>query len=151
MSLVSEPTGRVFGNRYRLLSPLGTGASAHVFLAEDLVLQRRVAIKVLQPALAGDEAFLRRFASCGVTPERLQVCYAMAENVFAVTQTQLSGAARVIEVDRAAFERDHRAVPGNGMRLYTRSKGVPYVIVNGRIVFENGAHSGAMPGRVGCS
>jgi eukaryotic-like serine/threonine-protein kinase len=61
MSIVSEPLGRVLGNRYRLISALGTGASAHVFLAEDTVLQRRVAVKVLQPALAQDEAFLRRF------------------------------------------------------------------------------------------
>ena len=61
MPIVSEPVGRVLGNRYRLVAALGSGASAHVFLAEDIVLQRRVAVKVLQPALARDEAFLRRF------------------------------------------------------------------------------------------
>ncbi len=61
MPIVSEPLGRVLGNRYRLVAALGSGASAHVFLAEDMVLQRRVAVKVLQPALARDEAFLRRF------------------------------------------------------------------------------------------
>ena len=43
------------------ISALGTGASAHVFLAEDVSLQRHVAVKVLQPALATDEAFLKRF------------------------------------------------------------------------------------------
>jgi eukaryotic-like serine/threonine-protein kinase len=61
MSIVSEPLGRVLGNRYQVVAALGTGASAHVFLAEDMVLQRRVAVKVLQPALARDEVFLRRF------------------------------------------------------------------------------------------
>ena len=61
MSVISEPLGRVLGNRYRLVAALGSGASAQVFLAEDMVLQRRVAVKVLQPALAKDEAFLRRF------------------------------------------------------------------------------------------
>jgi eukaryotic-like serine/threonine-protein kinase len=61
MPIVSEPLGRVLGNRYRLVAALGSGASAHVFLAEDMVLQRRVAVKVLQPALARDEVFLRRF------------------------------------------------------------------------------------------
>ncbi len=61
MPIVSEPIGRVLGNRYRLVAALGSGASAHVFLAEDMVLQRRVAVKVLQPALARDDAFLRRF------------------------------------------------------------------------------------------
>ncbi|MGO8827513.1 MAG: protein kinase domain-containing protein [Acidimicrobiales bacterium] len=61
MPLISDSIGRVLGKRYRLLSALGTGASAHVFLAEDVSLQRHVAVKVLQPALASDEAFLKRF------------------------------------------------------------------------------------------
>jgi serine/threonine-protein kinase len=58
---IVEHLGRVLGGRYRLLAPIGTGASAHVFLAEDVKLRRRVAVKVLHPALADDEAFLRRF------------------------------------------------------------------------------------------
>ena len=40
---------------------MGTGASAHVYVAEDVTLRRRVAVKLLHPALADDEAFLRRF------------------------------------------------------------------------------------------
>jgi serine/threonine-protein kinase len=63
MPLISDSIGRVLGKRYRLLSALGTGASAHVFLAEDVSLQRHVAVKVLQPALAADEAFLKRFGA----------------------------------------------------------------------------------------
>ena len=59
MPLISDSIGRVLGKRYRLVSALGAGASAHVFLAEDVTLQRRVAVKVLQPALANDEAFLQ--------------------------------------------------------------------------------------------
>src|SRR5258708_32181818 len=54
-------SGRVVGGRYRLLAPIGTGASADVFVADDVVLRRRVAVKVLHAALAGDESFLRRF------------------------------------------------------------------------------------------
>ena len=61
MPLISDSIGRVLGKRYRLVSALGTGASAHVFLAEDVSLQRRVAVKVLQPGLAHDESFLKRF------------------------------------------------------------------------------------------
>lgn len=49
------------GGRYRLLSPLGSGASAEVYLADDVRLRRRVAVKILHAALADDEAFLRRF------------------------------------------------------------------------------------------
>src|ERR1700686_2870914 len=60
-SRIAEHVGRVLGGRYRLIRPLGTGASAHVYVAEDVTLGRRVAVKLLHPALAGDAAFLRRF------------------------------------------------------------------------------------------
>ena len=58
---VSDRVGQVLGGRYRLVTLVGTGASASVYLGEDVTLQRRVAVKVLHPALADDEAFLRRF------------------------------------------------------------------------------------------
>ena len=45
-----DQIGRVLGGRYRLLAPIGTGASAHVFLADDVRLRRRVAVKILHPA-----------------------------------------------------------------------------------------------------
>ncbi|HEX2562979.1 MAG TPA: serine/threonine protein kinase, partial [Acidimicrobiales bacterium] len=61
MTRMTEQIGRVLGGRYRLLSPLGAGASAQVYLADDVRLRRRVALKVLHPALADDESFLRRF------------------------------------------------------------------------------------------
>ena len=60
-SRIAEHVGRVLGDRYRLIRPVGTGASAHVYVAEDVTLRRRVAVKLLHPALAQDEAFLRRF------------------------------------------------------------------------------------------
>ena len=60
-SRIADAVGRVLGDRYRLTRPLGVGASAHVYVAEDVNLRRRVAIKVLHPGLAGDEAFGRRF------------------------------------------------------------------------------------------
>ena len=61
MPSITDSIGRVLGGRYRLVTAVGTGASAHVYLADDVSLHRRVAIKVLHPALAGDESFLRRF------------------------------------------------------------------------------------------
>ena len=53
--------GRVLGGRYRLVTPIGMGASAQVYLADDVRLRRRVALKMLHDALAGDAEFLRRF------------------------------------------------------------------------------------------
>ena len=61
MTRMTDQIGRVLGGRYRLLSAVGSGASAHVYLADDVRLRRRVAVKVLHPALANDELFLRRF------------------------------------------------------------------------------------------
>jgi serine/threonine-protein kinase len=61
MPSITDSIGRVLGDRYRLVTALGTGASAHVYLADDVSLHRRVAIKVLHPALAGDTNFLKRF------------------------------------------------------------------------------------------
>ena len=58
---MAELVGRVLSGRYRLLAPIGAGASAQVFLAEDTRLRRRVAVKLLHEGLAEDEGFLRRF------------------------------------------------------------------------------------------
>jgi serine/threonine-protein kinase len=61
MTRMSDQLGRVLGGRYRLVAPIGAGASAMVFLADDARLRRRVAVKILHAALAQDESFLRRF------------------------------------------------------------------------------------------
>ncbi|MDH5198148.1 MAG: hypothetical protein OEY20_12960, partial [Gemmatimonadota bacterium] len=49
-------------DRYRVDREIGRGGMAHVFLAQDLKLDRPVALKVLRPDLAavlGGERFLR--------------------------------------------------------------------------------------------
>jgi serine/threonine-protein kinase len=53
--------GRTLGD-YRLLSLLGSGGMGDVFVAEDLTLGRRVAVKMLPAAFGGDSARVRRFA-----------------------------------------------------------------------------------------
>jgi serine/threonine-protein kinase len=58
---MTDLVGRVLSGRYRLTAPIGAGASAQVFLAEDARLRRRVAVKLLHAGLADDEGFLRRF------------------------------------------------------------------------------------------
>ena len=54
---------RAFGDRYRLLKHVGEGSSARVYLAEDLTLHRRVALKILKVEVADDAGFRDRFAA----------------------------------------------------------------------------------------
>lgn len=48
-------------NRYKIVEPLGSGGMADVCLARDTVLDRDVALKIMAPHCAGDEAFIERF------------------------------------------------------------------------------------------
>lgn len=53
--------GRVLNGRYQLNSLLGEGGMAVVYEAEDLLLGRKVAVKVLREQYASDPGFLTRF------------------------------------------------------------------------------------------
>lgn len=53
--------GKRLGNRYELESRVGSGGMAVVYLAKDLVLDRHVAVKVLNDSLSHDESFVERF------------------------------------------------------------------------------------------
>ena len=61
LSGLTDLAGRVLADRYRLLAPIGSGSSGRVYVADDVRLRRRVAVKVLHGALADDAGFLRRF------------------------------------------------------------------------------------------
>jgi len=52
---------RVLDGRYRVLSRLADGGMATVYVALDQRLDREVALKVMRPDLAKDEAFVSRF------------------------------------------------------------------------------------------
>ena len=57
-----EEARRAFSGRYRLLEFVGEGSNARVYVAEDLTLRRRVALKVLRADTVDDADFLERFA-----------------------------------------------------------------------------------------
>lgn len=53
--------GQKINGRYEILKILGEGGMANVYLAEDTILGRKVAVKVLRGDLATDDKFVRRF------------------------------------------------------------------------------------------
>jgi serine/threonine-protein kinase len=52
----------VFNGRYRVDTRLGTGGMAIVYCGTDLLLRRRVAIKVLRDQFSSDDDFIQRFS-----------------------------------------------------------------------------------------
>ena len=55
-----SPEG-LLDHRYQLLERIGGGGMAEVYLAEDTLLTRRVAVKILRSQYTGDEDFVARF------------------------------------------------------------------------------------------
>jgi serine/threonine-protein kinase len=60
-TVTDQLVGRVLDGRYHVDARLARGGMASVYLATDTRLERRVAVKVMHPALADDEAFVARF------------------------------------------------------------------------------------------
>src|ERR1700761_6804558 len=56
---MSQP--QVFGGRYELVRHIARGGMAQVYLAQDVLLDRPVALKVLFPELSVSNAFVERF------------------------------------------------------------------------------------------
>ncbi|RCW70761.1 Stk1 family PASTA domain-containing Ser/Thr kinase [Saliterribacillus persicus] len=53
--------GRILNERYKVIKTIGGGGMANVYLGEDTILDREVAIKVLRLEYANDEEFITRF------------------------------------------------------------------------------------------
>jgi len=82
----------------------------------------RAWINCSEPAKAETaDFFFQKFTNLGVTDEQLQVCYAMAETVFAVTQTPLDQPVKRRELDNEQLRINQFAVPaiaGQGSTTY---------------------------------
>jgi len=72
----------------------------------------RAWINCAEPTIAqSHRRFLERFEPMGVKPESLWTCYAMAETVFAVSQSSDGAPARVERLEREAFQTRGAAIP----------------------------------------
>ena len=54
-------SGQLIANRYQVISLVASGGMASVYLANDQVLERNVALKVIHPHLAKDKSFVDKF------------------------------------------------------------------------------------------
>ena len=110
--------GRVLGGRYRLVTPIGAGASARVYLADDITLRRRVAVKVLHPGLADDPAFLRRFQAEAQSAASLNSPYVLGvydwghDDVAYLVTEYLGGGSL-----RSLLDAGHRLSPSQALLL----------------------------------
>lgn len=126
--------GRVLGDKFRLRSRVGAGASGTVYQADQTALGRTVAVKVLRPELAGDPRLVQRFRDEALAASRLNhpntvsvidygqsddgLLYIVMEYLRGITLTQLIRAepeiddARVVDVVSqvlAGLEEAHHA------------------------------------------
>lgn len=63
--------GYKVNNRYQIIKTIGEGGMANVYLAQDTILDRQVAVKVLRGDLADDEKFIRRFQREALSASKL--------------------------------------------------------------------------------
>jgi acyl-CoA synthetase (AMP-forming)/AMP-acid ligase II len=100
----------------------------------------RAIINCSEPVRAeSHESFDERFKPYGLRENVLQASYAMAENVFAVTQSGPASRPRVEVIDREAFMSDRIVKDaGTGPSLRMMSSGSPLANVEIRVADEKG-------------
>ena len=85
------------------------------------------------------DLFFKKFSAYGLKQSALQTCYAMAENVFAVTQSPLDGTPTVDEIDRETFMTNRLATPPkpDSPSMKMTSSGHPLANTKIRVVDES--------------
>ena len=73
--MTGSMTGRVLSNRYQITERIGIGGMAEVYRAQDNVLGRLVAVKVMLPQYASDPNFTKRFRQEAAAAANLQNPY----------------------------------------------------------------------------
>jgi serine/threonine-protein kinase len=77
-----SPKGELISDRYRIEDRLGSGGMSSVFRAQDTILERTVAVKILAEHLSDDERFVARFRR-----EALAVAKLVHPNIVQVYDT----------------------------------------------------------------
>ena len=90
--------GRLIGNRYEILEKIGNGGMATVYKAQDKVLRRYVAVKVLREEFTTDEEFIRRFnteaqSAASLAHQNIVSIYdvGMEDNIYYIVMELIQG------------------------------------------------------------
>lgn len=79
----------LLGNRYRLKERIGIGGMAYVYEAEDVLLKRNVAVKILKQQFVEDNEFVKKFENEALSVASLS--HANIVNVFDVGSEEVDG------------------------------------------------------------
>lgn len=100
----------------------------------------RAVINCSEPVREGGQReFLEKFMPYGLNPAALAVSYAMAENVFAVTQTPIGEPLKIDSVDREAMQTRRLALPPQDNAAQSRFVSCGKAIDNVEVSIRDGA------------
>jgi serine/threonine-protein kinase len=111
----TDLSGQVLGEDYRLLRKLGEGGMGQVYLAEQMSLRRRVALKLLRNELARNEISRRRFEA-----EAKAVAQLNHPNIVQVYHVGNSNGRLFMALEY---------VEGRNLRDYLAHKGIPELLL----------------------
>jgi serine/threonine-protein kinase len=117
-------TGRILGD-FHILRRLGEGGMGQVYLAEQVSLKRKVALKLLRADLAANAKSLQRFKA-----EALAVARATHANIVQVYAISETGGLHYMALEY---------VEGRNLRQYLEKKGPPEVLLALSIIRQVGS------------
>jgi eukaryotic-like serine/threonine-protein kinase len=114
-----EQVRSALGAQYEIERELGAGGMGSVFLARDLTLDRRVAIKVIAPELGAAKAFRSRFLQEARTVARLRHPNIVAVHAAGEADGLLYFVMEYVpgESIRGLLEREGRVAPAHALRI----------------------------------
>ena len=98
--------------RYKIVDKLGVGGMGEVYLAEDTDLDRKVALKMLPPEMAGDPERLERFRR-----EAKAVAALNHPNIVTIYSIEESGGTQFLTMEHVEGESLDHMLPPGGMPL----------------------------------
>ena len=100
--------GVILGERYEIISRIGSGGMADVYKAKDHKLNRMVAVKVLKPEFREDKTFIRKFrteaqAAAGLSHPNIVNVYDVGEDrgVYYIVMELVEGITLKDYIDRS--------------------------------------------------